>query len=162
MCLRRQRPASRRAQAVTVLLASLIPIALSGCGMGTAPRTQASPTSAESQYVPEPLTPQQLRVEEGAHLIVADGCAACHLARATRDAGPSFANFAGHRVTLTDGLRVLVDERFLREALFHPGRYEIKGYGPGPMLIALRHLHLDSRQVAALTAFIEQIGPEPE
>jgi len=77
---------------------------------------------------------------------------------------PGFATFAGHRVTLTDGRTVVVDEHFLRAALLDPRSAQIKGYEPGPMLAALRRLHLASQpeQVAALAAFIEQIGPEPE
>jgi hypothetical protein len=58
---------------------------------------------------------------------------------------------------------VLVDEQFLREALLHPGRNQIKGYSPAPMLRAIKRLDLASHphQVEALAAFIEQIGPEP-
>ena len=62
-----------------------------------------------------------------------------------------------------DGRRVLVDERFLRDALLHPGGARIRGYDPAPMLRAVMRLALAShpQQVAALAAFIEQIGPEP-
>ena len=76
--------------------------------------------------------------------------------------GPDFAGFAGHTVTLADGRRVLVDEHFLREGLLHPEQAELKGYDSAPMLAAVKRLHLagESGQVAALAAFIEQIGPE--
>ena len=67
-------------------------------------------------------------------------------------------------MTLTDGHRVLVDEHFLREALLDPRNTQIKGYDPAPMLTAIERLHLSGQpeQIAALAAFIEQIGPEPE
>jgi cytochrome c551/c552 len=158
-----QQAATPPAQVVTVLLASVILIPLSGCGASTAPSTQASLTSTEPQYVSEPFTPQQQLVEQGARLVVSSGCAACHLAQTKQNVGPSFANFAGHPVTLADGRRALVDEHFLREALLHPGKDPIKGYDPAPMLAVTRHLHLSSQpeQVAALAAFIEEIGPEP-
>jgi cytochrome c oxidase subunit 2 len=102
-------------------------------------------------------------VEQGASLIVADGCSACHLDKTTRALGPNFESFAGHDVTLADGRRVLVDEHFVREALLHPTKNPIAGYDPALMLTATEHLHLSSRpeQVAALAAFIEQMGPEP-
>ena len=103
-------------------------------------------------------------VAEGARLIVADGCSVCHLPGASRADGPNFASFAGHEVTLADGRRTIVDERFLALSLLHPQKTELKGYDAAPMLAALRRLHLarEPRQVAALAAFIEQIGPETE
>jgi hypothetical protein len=148
---------------LAVLLAGLLPIPLSGCGSAAAPGTQASSTSAQPESPSEPLTPQQQRVQQGARLIVSLGCAACHLMGANHDIGPSFIDFAGHDVTLADGRRVLVDERFLREALLHPRRNALRRYDPTPMLAAVARLHLGRRpaQVAALVAFIEQIGPEP-
>ncbi len=165
MCaLFHSRQAARRSAAgVAVLLASLTPILLTGCGSTAAPGNGTSKTSAQPDYPSEPLTPQQLRVQQGARLIVSLGCAACHLAKPSNDVGPNFADFAGHEVTLSDGRRVLVDEHFLREALLHPGGNALGGYDPAPMLTAIGRLHLDHRpaQVAALIAFIEQLGPEP-
>lgn len=114
-------------------------------------------------YVTEPFTHEQQLIEQGARLIVADGCAACHLGASARRIAPSFSSFAGHRVTLAGGRRVLVDEPFLRAGLVHPRAHEIAGYDPAPMLAALARLRLGSQpaQVAALAAFIEQVGPEP-
>lgn len=142
------------------LLTCVLLAALSGCGTDTASSRSASAPA----YVSEPFTHQQQLVEQGARLVVADGCSACHLIDSKRSIAPSFSSLAGHRVTLASGRTVLVDERFLREALLHPRRTQIKGYEPGPMLAALRRLHLASHpdQVTALAAFIEQIGPEPE
>jgi hypothetical protein len=115
-------------------------------------------------YVTEPFTHQQQLIEQGARLVVADGCSACHLNLSKPGIAPSFSSFAGHRVKLSDGRTVLVDERFVREGLVNPQPASLKGYDPAPMLAALTRLHLSSqpRQVAALAAFIEQIGPEPE
>jgi cytochrome c oxidase subunit II len=115
-------------------------------------------------YVTEPFTHEQQLVEQGARLVIADGCSACHLAATRKGFAPSFASFAGHRVTLSDGRSVVVDEHFLRGGLLHPGGSEIEGYDPAPMLAAVKRLRLGGQpeQVAALAAFIEQIGPEPE
>jgi hypothetical protein len=115
-------------------------------------------------YVLEPFTHQQQLVTQGAHLVVADGCSACHLPGANPRFGPSFTSFAGHRVKLTNGRRVIIDERFLHRALLDPSYPQIAGYDPVPMLRALRRLHLNTKpqQVVALTAFIEQVGPETE
>jgi hypothetical protein len=161
MLPRKLQAATRPVRSSELLLASVVLISLSGCGANTAPSPQSSPTSTVPRYVSEPFTPQQQLIEQGARLIVSYGCAACHLAKA--NIGPSFVNFAGHPVTLADGRRVVVDEQFLREALLHPRKNPIKGYDPAPMLAAIDHLHLSSKpeQVAALAAFIEEIGPEP-
>ena len=114
-------------------------------------------------YAAAPFTHQQQLVERGARLYVSDGCSACHSVGSRRGSlGPSFAVLAGNRVTLAGGRRVLVDERFLHEALVDPARVEVRGYAPAPMLAAVRRLGLahDPAAVAALAAFIEQIGPE--
>jgi len=155
--------ANLRLQRVAVLLASVTVGALSGCGGSGTQTTQASLTSAETESAAEPFTPHQRVIAQGAHLIVSDGCAACHLMRTAHGIGLSLSSFAGHDVTLASGRRVLVDERFLREALRNPGRDPIRGYDPAPMIRAVARLQLNRRpqQIAALAAFIEEIGPEP-
>jgi cytochrome c oxidase subunit II len=118
---------------------------------------------AESSYASAPFTHQERLVERGARLYVSDGCSACHSIGARHGTlGPSFAVLAGNSVTLRDGRRVLVDERFLHAALADPASAEVRGYAPAPMLAAIRRLRLarDPAAIAALAAFIEQIGPE--
>jgi hypothetical protein len=123
-----------------------------------------SATPAQTRSAPEPFTHQQQLVEQGARLVIADGCAACHLQSSKQNLGPSFSSFAGHEVTLADGHRSLVDERFLEDGLLHPETHVLRGYDPAPMLAALRRIHLipRSQQLNALAAFIEEIGPEAE
>lgn len=128
---------------------------LAGCG-GAAGTTRSSVPA----YVAEPFTREQLLVQAGARLIVADGCAACHLSGGGARVAPSFESLAGHSVELTDGRRVLVDERLVTEALRHPAAVVMAGYGAGPMERALRRAHLDAAQIEQLAAFIEQVGPE--
>lgn len=146
------------------LLAGTLLLVLCSCGAtgktsGVHPRTASVPA-----YVLEPFSHEQQLVEQGARLVVSDGCAACHLLAQGKAIAPSFASFAGHRVELADGRTVLVDERFLREGLLDPRRTLVKGYAAAPMLAALRRLHLSGhpQQVVALAAFIEQVGPEAE
>jgi hypothetical protein len=148
--------------ATLALLASIALISLSGCGTTKGADTVRSATPRESHYTPEPLTHEQKLVEQGARLVVADGCSACHLPKSGQSVGPSFYSFAGQEVTLEGRRRVLVNERFLREGILHPGRNSIRGYDPAPMLAAMRRLHLiaQPQQVSELIAFIEQVGPE--
>ncbi len=146
--------------ALTALAAG---VALCGCGASGAPSAGGARSSGVPTYVTEPFTHEQRLVEQGARLVVADGCAACHLIASARGVAPSFSSFAGHRVTLAGGRHVVVDERFVREGLLHPRGNELEGYDPAPMLAALGRLRLDGQpeQVAALAAFVEQVGPEP-
>jgi hypothetical protein len=150
--------------AAAILACTMALAALSGCGSGGSSTQPGATTSSAPAYAAEPYTPQQQRVRRGAHLVVADGCSACHLDSADPRLAPSFTSLAGHRVTLIDGHRVLVNERFLRDALLHPGTTEVRGYDPAPMLAAVGRLRLADHpaQVAALVAFMEQIGPETE
>jgi hypothetical protein len=148
-----------------MLLVGALMLQLAGCGSGSGGSARGIRNNASvPAYVTEPFTPEQHLIEQGARLIVADGCASCHLTLSRPAVGPSFASFAGHRVTLKDGRSILVDEAFLRSGLIDPRGNELKGYDPQPMIAALARLHLrgEPHQVAALAAFIEQIGPEPE
>jgi hypothetical protein len=160
---RYMRMAVGRGQLARALPAFVILISLTGCGTSGDTGSQGSSSSTVPAYVSEPFNVQQQLIEQGAHLVVSDGCSACHLNAAARNIAPSFASFAGHAVTLTNGRRVIVNERFVREALLRPSTPPIKGYAPAPMLLATKRLNLAGhpRQVAALAAFIEQIGPEP-
>jgi hypothetical protein len=156
--------ARRSAQRRCTWLAGLGLLAclLGGCSSGSTANSSTLPSTPS--YVTEPPTHQQLLVNKGAQLVVSDGCAACHLNASAQRAAPSFYSLAGNQVTLIDGRHVLIDERFLREAMLDPRATLIRGYDPRAMLAALRRLHLDEHpvQVTALAAFIEQIGPEPE
>jgi len=159
----RSRPARTRAGGAGLALAVALTVALCGCGSSTAPGAGRSSPSVP-KYVTEPFTHEQRLVAQGAPLIVSDGCASCHLAASARALAPSFSSFAGHRVRLADGRTVLVDERFVREGLLDPSAHELAGYDPAAMLAAVKRARLESdpQQVAALAAFIEQVGPEPE
>ena len=145
-----------------MLLALLVLALLSGCGSSHTTTTQAAEREP-GPYVAEPFTHEQKLVALGAQLIVSQGCSACHLLGSAKAHAPGFATFAGHYVTLAGGRRALVDERFLRSGLLHPTSVRIRGYDAEPMIRALAALQLAGHpaQVAALAAFIEEVGPEP-
>jgi hypothetical protein len=146
------------------MLAGVLALLLTGCGAGGTSSPRSTSQASVPSYVTEPFTPEQQLIEKGARLVVADGCSACHLTLSKPGIAPSFSSFAGHRVKLTNGHTMLVDEHFLREGLLHPRKFLLAGYDPAPMLVALARLRLNRQpqQVAALAAFIEQVGPEPE
>lgn len=144
----------------TVLAASALAAALlAGCGgsSGGSPSTATSPS-----YAALPFTHEQVLIEKGARLVVADGCSACHLSGSAGRAAPSFMSLAGHRVKLTDGRTVLVDEALIREALRRPAAIAMAGYDAMPMIRAVQRAGLAAHPsaIADLAAFIEQVGPE--
>lgn len=147
-------PNHRRAWLLAPVAVSLC---LAGCGASRAT------TSSVPAYVTEAPTHEQQLVTAGARFVVADGCSACHLLASARRFAPSFTSLAGHRVTLSDGRRVLVDEAFVREALRAPGANAMRGYAAAPMIDAVRRAKLGEHphQIEALAAFIEQVGAEP-
>jgi hypothetical protein len=145
------------------MLAAVL-VLLAGCGGGRTARFASveSASPPEPDTVLEPVTHQEQLIAQGARLAVSDGCTACHLNGRHNTLGPNFARFAGHRVALVDGRRVLVDKNFLTDALMHPEQNVVKGYPSAPMLQSMRRLGLthNPTQVAALVAFIEMVGPE--
>jgi hypothetical protein len=160
--IHRRAPSPSR-RAAGALLAGATLLLLSGCGSSGKPSARVARQTSVPKYVIEPFTHVQRLVEQGARLVIADGCSACHLMQSTRDTGPSFLRFAGYRVRLRDGRSLVVGERFLREGLLAPRANELAGYDAAPMLAALARLRLREHptQLPALIAFIEQVGPEP-
>ncbi len=157
------RPTSRRggAHAALLLAALVASVAATGCGGGSS-AARSTRAGGESPAAEEPFTHEQRLVEQGARLVVDDGCSACHLTAGAQRIAPSFQSFAGHRVRLADGRSAIVDEAFVRRALTHPGELAIAGYDAKPMRAVLARTRLPERphDVAALAAFIEQVGPE--
>jgi cytochrome c oxidase subunit 2 len=136
--------------------------ALSGCGGAGAQTTATANGSGEAASAAAHFTHQQELIEQGGRLFVSDGCTGCHSLDRSSRFGPSFGHLAGSRVMLTDGRRVLVDERFLQAALTDPAVNAVAGYAPAPMIASVKRVKLSEHpdDVLALAAFIEQIGPE--
>jgi len=147
-----------------VLSATLLVLAVAGCGRSASTGTTGVSEQETPGALTGPPTPTEQLVAKGARYAITDGCSICHLSGSRPHSGPSFYGFAGRYVRLTDGRRVLVDERFVTDALEHPGRYSLRGYPPRLMWTVLARLHVDLQhspgQIAALAAFIEQVGPE--
>jgi hypothetical protein len=153
-----------RRSAVTlaaVALAGFALAGLAGCG-GSGAQSRPHTGTYNEATAASPFSHEQVLVEQGGRLFVTDGCSACHtLGRGSRY-GPSLEHLAGTHVTLEDGRSVLVDEGYLRAALLDPAQNAVRGYPPAAMVVAVRRLDLKGHReaVAALAAFIEQIGPE--
>ncbi len=149
----------RRALALT--LAGFAVALLGGCG-GAGTQIRDGGAGFNEASASAPFTHEQELVEAGGRLFVTDGCSGCHTLDRSSRPGPSFAHLAGSHVRLSDGRTVLVDERYLRAALLDPAHNSVRGYSPDAMIAISRRLDLSGHRdaVAALAAFIEQIGPE--
>ncbi len=80
---------------------------------------------------PEASLTQLSLPEQGAKLVAAKGCNACH--NATGDAGgigPTYKGLFGHDVELADGSTVKADENYIRESIMTPTAKIVKGYNP--------------------------------
>jgi cytochrome c oxidase subunit 2 len=67
----------------------------------------------------------------GQKLMQEKGCLSCHAQNGNEPSiGPSLNHLFGTRVALADGRTVLIDEDYLRRALFDPNGEVVKGYSP--------------------------------
>jgi cytochrome c oxidase subunit 2 len=155
-------PYRRSAVALTLFaLAGLALAGLAGCG-GSGSQSRPHTGTYNEATAASPFSHEQVLVEEGGRLFVTEGCSGCHTLGQGSRYGPSLEHLAGTHVTLQDGRSVLVEEHYLRAALLDPAQNAIRGYPATAMIAAVRRLDLKNHReaVAALAAFIEQIGPE--
>lgn len=68
--------------------------------------------------------------EQGAKLVAAKGCTACHSIDGTAKIGPSYKGIFGHEQELLDGSKVVVDENYIRESIMKPQAKVVKGFNP--------------------------------
>jgi cytochrome c oxidase subunit 2 len=73
---------------------------------------------------------------EGAAIIKANGCNACHSTDGSKIIGPSYLNLYGaQQIVIRDGKEVTltVDEEYIKRAIFDPNSEIVKGYPRGLM-----------------------------
>ena len=58
------------------------------------------------------------------------GCKGCHSIDGTAVVGPTFKGLYGREETMQDGLKVTVDENYIRESILNPTAKIVKGYQP--------------------------------
>ncbi len=69
----------------------------------------------------------------GKKLATSLGCLACHTTDGKPLVGPTWKNLAGYPEHLTNGKTVIVDYKFLRTMILHPGKLLVKGAPAGVM-----------------------------
>ncbi|MEM0914856.1 MAG: cytochrome c [Planctomycetota bacterium] len=83
-------------------------------------------------------------------------CNLCH-GEGNSSVAPSHHGLWGSEVKLQDGTTVIADEAYIRESILHSDRQIVAGYRGGQM--ANYADILSAREVDALVAYIESIGP---
>ncbi|MCL2656711.1 MAG: cytochrome c oxidase subunit II [Betaproteobacteria bacterium] len=88
-------------------------------------------------------------VSKGRALAASHGCAACHSVDGSRLVGPSWKGLYGRTETLSDGSKVVADEKYLKEMILEPNVKIVQGYPP-----IMPPQKLSNDGVAALIAYI--------
>lgn len=101
-------------------------------------------------------------VEVGELLYNAKGCKACHSLDGSRLVGPSFQEMYGHEFDTREGVRITVDEAYVRESILTPNVSVIAGFEPVMTPYAGQ---ITDREIEAITAWLKSMsslggGPE--
>lgn len=81
------------------------------------------------------------------------GCTACHSPEGNISVGPTWKGLYGKVETLAGGVKVKVDEAYLRESIVAPNAAVVEGFQPGIMPQDFGQ-KLSAEQVRALIAYI--------
>ena len=93
--------------------------------------------------------------EKGQKLASGKGCVACHSQDGKSGVGPTWKGLWGRDEEMSDGLKVHVDENYLRESILMANAKIVKGFPGGVMPIFQGQLNED--QVTALIEFIKTL-----
>jgi cytochrome c oxidase subunit 2 len=95
-------------------------------------------------------------VAKGETLFTGLGCAACHTP-GSPVRSPNLAGVFGRETKLGDGREVVVDERFVRDAILDPNANALAGY---QAVMPSYRGRADDEDVLALTAYIRSLSPD--
>lgn len=100
-------------------------------------------------------------VDAGKRLYMTRGCMQCHSVDGTNrpGGGPSFLGTFGTQQSMTTGIKLLVDENFIRDSILNPTANIRSGFRP---LMPTYQGQLTDRDIDHLVAFIRSLGEEPE
>jgi cytochrome c oxidase subunit 2 len=98
--------------------------------------------------------PEESMVARGRELFSQHGCFTCHAD--PQGQAPSLTNVFGHSVQLEDGRTVIVDERFLRDAILNPGANLVKGYPSN--IMPIYEGQLNEEELLQLVVYIKSLS----
>jgi len=102
---------------------------------------------------PVELTPSGL-IDQGKKLFTTKGCNACHTVTGQKLIGPTMKGNFGSVSEMSDGSKVTVDEKYLRESLMDPQAKLVKGYPP---VMPTFRGQLTDEETNALIAYIKSL-----
>jgi cytochrome c oxidase subunit II len=90
------------------------------------------------------------------------GCIACHTVDGTHRIGPTFKDLYGKTEELTNGTKVEINEKYIREKILHPTKTVAKGFAP---VMPSFQGRVSERDILGLISFIKSVSgvkEEPE
>ncbi|PXV55845.1 cytochrome c oxidase subunit 2 [Dyella jiangningensis] len=99
----------------------------------------------------------QTLATRGGELFRQLGCSGCHGSQSTVHA-PDLMGLYGHTVALSDGSRVIADDRYLHDSIMLPSLQIVAGYAP---IMPSYQGRIGEEDVLALLAYIKSTTPEP-
>lgn len=96
------------------------------------------------------LPPAQL----GKELYTKEGCSACHSTNGKRGVGPSWKGIWGHKVKLSDGSSVMVDDNYVRQSILDPEAKIVATFAP---VMPTFKGKLKDNQITAIIEYIKTL-----
>ncbi|MCX7016652.1 MAG: cytochrome c oxidase subunit II [Candidatus Sumerlaeota bacterium] len=94
--------------------------------------------------------------EAGEKIYHIRGCAQCHSLDGTAGTGPSFKGLWGSTVTMSDGLKVVVDENYVRESILQPQAKVVAGFQP---VMPTFQSRLKDQDILDVIEFLKTLAP---
>lgn len=95
----------------------------------------------------------QKLADEGKQLSESNGCTSCHTVDGAKGAGPTWKGSFGVKAELDDGATVMVDDKFIKEAIQKPNATVRKGFGA-----SMPENQLSDKDVKAVTEYIKSLS----
>ena len=101
-------------------------------------------------------TASQNPVLHGQQLVQQFGCPVCHSVDGSKKVGPTWQHLYQSSVNLTDGTKVIADEKYLSNSIINPNLQIVAGFQPNVMPQTFGQT-LDASQIQAILAYIESL-----
>jgi cytochrome c oxidase subunit 2 len=118
--------------------------------------SREAPPSRLPASSPTAIASQLSGPELGRALAIEFGCAACLSPDGNISVGPTWNGLYGKEESLTGGVKIKVDEAYLRESILDPNAKIVQGFFPGVMPQGFGN-QLSDQQIQALVEHIKTL-----
>lgn len=130
------------------------------CGRNHAYMTAKVLVVSQSEFqawvTKEQATASQNPVLHGQQLAQQFGCPVCHSTDGTKGQGPTWQHLYQSTVSLSDGTKVVADEKYINNSITNPNMQIVSGFQPNVMPQTFGKT-LDAAQLQAIIAYIESL-----